>query len=287
MLSETMHDVIYNPDIPAYWQAFPEGLKVKIFEMLFLLLNETFQNQHGEELEALQAIISEQRDQRTIQNKWFSLSPDEQFNFRGCDACSYSPLNCHIYSNIIDILSAIDRENVRSYLTLPIGSPFDYKDHLINSILYSMDKPGVEMELSHRFPVFHYMQPKEKGNTENVIYPAVRLYYPKERLMEDFEKFIDKVQPPYLEKHPARRYSMLGRESKKSDGRRQRQPIDVWERYYKMYVLSYLGKKQKDIALQLFPGNSIGSGEAKVSKGIKKAKELIQKAWDRKFPGTF
>lgn len=136
-----------------------------------------------------------------------------------------------------------------------------------------------------------YRKKCRKGDIPEVVYLGAKLYMPIEQLIEDFKKIVVELQEKYFKNHPEDRTPEFGhigyKEDKYSTKRMKSFPFDEWERYYKVYVMFVRGKKQREIAKQFFPNDAVGSGEAKISQDIKKAKKLINNAWEGDFPGKY
>lgn len=338
-LSERLKKLIYNPKLPPHWNLFSVREKVKMFRMLFLLLNENFQNEFAGEIEKWIVLYNKLHDE----NKRFNV-----IRCKKCKECKSS--KCVMISlHAVDICSllmresdvAIEGDDFESFsaegtkLLLAFFN-WDY-NKFFKHIIDFLNQTGLQegfpewapkgfpndtkklkdsinwdkaiADIKNREDSFNdsnffykavnenldikefktYMKQIKKGNIPFRYFPAVEIYLPKEKLLRDFERFIDKIQKNYFERYPQHKTIDFGHLKQKSDGRKDYYPFDEWERYYKAYILVEEQDMDRwDVAKKLIPTqHSLEHAKDLIDKAIVRARKLLKNAWSGSFPGKY
>jgi hypothetical protein len=147
-----------------------------------------------------------------------------------------------------------------------------------------------ELTLIDRFN--EYCKARSKGIIPSIVFAAIDIFTPKEELLRDLTEFIDCVQELYFKQHPEAKSVSFGHKRFKADKtgtpREINYPFDEWTRYFKVHVLSELGKRPREIRSILFDEYAHVNGEESkrslVSSDKNKANSLIKNAWSGNFP---
>lgn len=259
-----------------------------------MLLNEDFQKECGAELDSYIDLTQAVKTGENFKSEWFTYDKNKKSGgtvFNKCKECFSKYNKCRIPVELDDLYVFLKREDIPLHIYGNIDSDelskiaeAYQKPVFINSKPLGLDAKTVYESYSvekHK----GYIKERKKENVPGTLYPAIDIYYPKEKLLKHFEEFVVRMQKAYFKQYPEDK--KWGHVSRKTDGRVISYPFNEWERYFKFYVFYELGKKQKEIAKINFPDDAIGSGEAKVSQHLRKAKNLIRNAWTGDFPGKY
>jgi len=302
-ISDKLYKLIYQPKLIPDWRGFPVHLKLFMFQNYFLLLNKTFQEEFGEQLEKWFTVFTVRPFEKSI-DLFISLWPEDNLPLckrqtlpRSGNEELVKKFNAGFLTNLIE---RTPRNKINKY-NLQLYQSVTSEDHLFPTSVFesgeryvpliSYDK-NVKKEEDNALVCFNeYIQERREGNIPDVVYLGVKLYRPEKELLEDFKNIMSELQEKYFQKYPDNKAPEFGHIGYKKDLRSKKRPksypFDEWERYFKVYVMFELGKKQREIARQFFPQDAVGTGEGKISQDLKKARKLIKNAWEGDFPGKY
>jgi len=306
-LTERLYQRIYNPELPPNWSGLPDHEKVFMFHKLFLLLNEDFQKEFGKELDEWFSIWEAQRDRNMkylLNHPWLEVDDLGGTLYKICCECAKNgPCRMGIHKDdLIDILLRRDQGGAAEIEGGKIlrSRFFEASVRLPSSVTLSPEQEGELKKLlpphknlaDHDVALFkEHLEELRKGNIPKEIYPTVKIYYSKKRLIQDFGECIDEIQKLYFDKYPHEKSPEYGHLELKADrGLKKRKKtyyFDEWARYYKVHVLNELKKSRKEIA-GIYP-NTVDKDSipALIISDRKKAENLIKNAWTNSFPGKY
>jgi len=297
-ISNKLYKLIYQPDLVPNWKEFPVNVKLYMFQNYFLLLNKEFQKQFGKNIEW--SIKYYEELFKCVDSD--DYVPDISFL---SDALSDNKCTCEammmpqnkdesivIKFDPLTLYDLLERKARYNWCAGGIEAEDDavYRQDIVDVGLkshYLINSGSKNKKTDYVNELFEKYRKNRKKELPGIIYLAVKIYKPKEQLIEQFASLVSKYQDEYFKLHPEDKNIKFGHLERKVDGRSKSYPFDEWERYFKVYVMFELGKKQREIAEQLFPQAAVGSGESKISQDLRKARKLIKNAWEGDFPGKY
>jgi len=160
-------------------------------------------------------------------------------------------------------------------------------DHVYRAVWLSIRDEGDDREYDDR-EYKEFIQSMKKGIVPSIVYPAVDLRLGKGKAMRDFKRLHDELHGKYFEQHSEQKHIIYGHKKLKVDGRRQQYDPDVMKKRFQAHVYDALGKKDKEIAEILYPGEK--GNIQRIEKHILEAKHLTINAFAEDaegFPGIF
>jgi hypothetical protein len=250
--SEWLKEKIFNPEIPAEWDNLTYDQGVYVYNGLFLCLHPEFQKKYGKHLELLLSIKTLRDNIPVIEQTDIA----EPWNFR---------------VDIADICTFLLRHEF-PFLTPLRGFNEPDWDFLNKAVYEARDISAFQK----------FRTAMSYGEIPDRIYAGVDIFKSKDTLLHDFEAFIDTLQKVYFEQNPEKRSVLYGHVRKRSNNTPQKVDKDVMKKRFQAYILSFLGKKDSEIADIFFPGNAAAT--KRVEKILNAARKYIKGAWTNDFP---
>jgi len=293
-LSDRLYKLIYNPELPLNWKALPDNDKVVMFFHLFLLINEEFQKKFGKELATWVSIYSDLHEGNSINHPWMPYKHGVYINKKCTDCTKNGKHKCKMNVSQADLYDTLIRIPKGEHVTFDNKQLFRmYKKSVRHpyeeTTIYLGSQDISTTSESQHFAIKDfstYLESIYNGSTPRDLYPQVKIFYSKEKLMKDFEDFIDEQQTLYFKNHPEDKIIEYGHFEKKSDNRKKNYPFYEWERYLKLHILKNMGKKPAELAKQFFNTYNVSTNR-QVNTYNKKAINLSRNAMKGDFPGKY
>jgi len=300
-ISDKLYKLIYQPSLVPNWKEFPVNVKLYMFKNYFLLLNKEFQKQFGGNIERNIKYIKElfkcvESEDYIPDFKFLDNALGESEKHCICEALMMPQSKNEsivIKFDPLTLYDLLERKARYNWCAGGIDAEDDtvYRQDIVDIGLKSHYLVDIDDPKRKKTDYVNALCKKYRRNRKKelpgIVYLAVKIYKPKEQLIEQFSSLVSEYQDEYFKLHPEDKNIKFGHLERKVDGRSKSYPFDEWERYFKVYVMFELGKKQREIAEQFFPQDAVGSGEAKISQDLRKARKLIKNAWEGDFPGKY
>lgn len=268
-LSDYLYGLIYNPELNKDWDSFPYEQRMTIFHGLFRLLNPEFQKKFGTYLEVIVSLKAGRPCSISLSRKDYKAVSEYRSPLFLGDLCLILLRKYWPFSSIVK--DYVDKKT----------------DHVYRAVWLSIRDEGDDREYDDR-EYKEFIQSMKKGIVPSIVYPAVDLRLGKGKAMRDFKRLHDELHGKYFEQHSEQKHIIYGHKKLKVDGRRQQYDPEVMKKRFQAHVYDALGKKDKEIAEILYPGEK--GNIQRIEKHILEAKHLTINAFAEDaegFPGIF
>ncbi len=273
-LSPNLIDLLYEPNLPDIWDEADDVMHLRMAHGLFLLLNPLFQKKYSKliEMEAyiypLDMALEEgeilwsefrkkvprklEKEQSALWDKFHAMD-DEKW-----------PFDVDLYFLITLLIKA----NFHMGMQPRIGSIL-FQDYEADECKQSIER---------------WSKSRYKDTPEELYY-RFNIGVDKKVLMAHFEREIDEWQKSFFEKYPEKKSLAYYHLPRKNEPKKRinTHKWDTMKMCFQSYVYRVRGKKRKEIAELLYPGDT--GNVDRINKHLKKAKQYIKNAWVNNFPG--